>query len=79
MSGRSTLHRSTTLARNIFMIALPHGGQGAARRNAWAGMSRDAALGRARTEAETALHDSVVRHAMPAAHFPDYPLDGTGH
>ena len=35
--------------------ARPHGGQRTARRNAWAGMSADAARGRARREAEAAL------------------------
>lgn len=34
---------------------VPHGGQHRARQNAWAGMSRDAALGRDRREAERAL------------------------
>ncbi|MCW2615065.1 MAG: hypothetical protein JWN08_2059 [Frankiales bacterium] len=36
-------------------LLLPHGGQHRARQNAWSGMSREAALGRDRREAEHAL------------------------
>ncbi len=37
------------------LTALPHGGQKVARRNAWASLSADAAMARARGEAEAAL------------------------
>ena len=45
----------------LLMTALPHGGQRTARRNAWAGMSADAARGRARREAEAALAAAWLR------------------
>ena len=41
---------------------LPHGGQHRARQNAWAGMSRDAALMRDRREAERVL--ATLRHEL---------------
>lgn len=42
------------LQRAVLTVA-PHGGQKVARRNAWAGMSADAGMSRARREAEVAL------------------------
>jgi len=48
-----------------FLSVLPSGGQRAARRNAWAGRSRDAALARAWREADAAVapaaHGAAVR------------------
>ena len=43
------------------LLALPDGGQATARRNAWAGMSADAARGRERRLAEAALAAADVR------------------
>ena len=43
------------------LLALPAGGQATARRNAWAGMSADAARGRERRLAEAALAAADVR------------------
>ena len=48
------LHPLRTL-QVLQSFLLPHGGQHRARQNAWAGMSRDAALVRDRREAERAL------------------------
>ena len=48
------LHPLRTL-QVLQSFLLPHGGQHRARQNAWAGMSRDAALMRDRREAERAL------------------------
>ena len=45
----------------LLLLALPAGGQATARRNAWAGMSADAARGRERRQAETALAAADVR------------------
>jgi hypothetical protein len=47
--------------RALVMLALPSGGQAVARRNAWAGMSADAARGRDRRQAESALAAADVR------------------
>ena len=46
---------SSRLVQQALLAAFPHGGQGAARRNAWAGMSEGAARARARREAEAAV------------------------
>ncbi len=45
----------------LLLLALPAGGQATARRNAWAGMSADAARGRERRQAEAALAAADVR------------------
>lgn len=50
-----------TRLQDLVLTALPHGGQRAARRNAWAGMSRDAARSRARREAQAALAAAGAR------------------
>ena len=47
--------RTVTLAQSLVLILVPHGGQHAARQNAWAGMSADAARGRERREAQAAV------------------------
>ena len=47
--------RLLPLAQSLTVLLVPHGGQHPARRNAWAGMSADAARGRDRREAEAAL------------------------
>lgn len=61
------LHHSAEVARTLLMIALPGGGQRTARRNAWVGMSRDAAQGRARREADRAL-DQAARETSHTSH-----------
>ncbi len=50
-----TLGRTTSLAQSTFLAAVPHGGQGTARRNAWASMSSDAVRARGRRDAEQAM------------------------
>ena len=47
--------RTVTLAQSLVLILVPHVGQHAARQNAWAGMSADAARGRERREAQAAV------------------------
>ena len=49
------LSRAASTAQQLLLQTLPHGGQRAARRNAWAAMSADAAMARARREAAVAL------------------------
>ena len=51
----------TTTVRSLLMLVLPAGGQATARRNAWAGMSADAARSRERRQAEAALAAADVR------------------
>lgn len=50
-----SLARSAATAQQLLLQTLPHGGQRGARRNAWASMSSDAAMARARREAAAAL------------------------
>ena len=47
--------RIVTLVQSLSLLLAPHGGQHLARRNAWAGMSRDAVMKRDRREADLAL------------------------
>ena len=47
--------------QELLLQTLPHGGQRGARRNAWAAMSADASLARARREAATALDAATTR------------------
>jgi len=55
--------RSATRMQSLLLTVLPHGGQGAARRNAWAAMSADAVQSRARRDAEIAVDRAVMRAA----------------
>jgi hypothetical protein len=49
--------------QDLLLLALPAGGQSAARRNAWAAMSEGAARARSRREAATALGEATARAA----------------
>ena len=51
----------SSLLQDILLALAPAGGQQTARRNAWAGMSRDAAASRDRREAEAAVAALGVR------------------
>ncbi len=55
------LVRFAQAARHLAWAALPDGGQRVARRNAWAGMSADAARSRAQREADEALAAAARR------------------
>ena len=58
------------LGQAAVLAAMPQGGQRTARRNAWAGMSADAAQARNRREAEAAVRFAVARaerQARPTA------------
>jgi len=60
--------RAARSFEQAMMTVLPHGGQGAARRNAWAAMAVDAAQSRARREADLAMDRAVTRAtAHPSA------------
>ncbi len=52
---------SLARVQTLLLLAAPHGGQAVARRNAWAGMVADAARGRERQQAESALAAADVR------------------
>ena len=49
--------------QQLALMALPHGGQRSARRNAWAAMSEGSARARGRREADAAMDLAVVRAA----------------
>ncbi len=51
--------RTAGTFQNLTLALLPHGGQGAARRNAWSAVSEDAVRARARREAERAMDHAV--------------------
>ena len=55
----------TRTALLLLSAVAPHGGQGTARRNAWAAMAADAARARARREAAAAL--ALAASPGPAA------------
>ena len=59
--------RTVTLAQSLVLILVPHGGQHAARQNAWAGMSADAARGRERREAQAAIELAAHARQVRAA------------
>ncbi|MCW2679730.1 MAG: hypothetical protein JWM62_1131 [Frankiales bacterium] len=50
-----------SLVQDLILVALPAGGQGGARQNAWASMSAGAARARSRRDADTALAAAVLR------------------
>jgi len=51
--------------QSLLLAVLPAGGQTAARRNAWAAMSSDAARARARREAAAAMAAAELVHGRP--------------
>jgi hypothetical protein len=62
------IRRAARSVETAMMAVLPHGGQGAARRNAWSAMAADAIQSRARREADLAMDRAVSRSAARAAH-----------
>ena len=58
--------RTARSLESALMTLLPHGGQGAARRNAWAAMSADAVQVRARRDADLAMARAIARAAHPS-------------
>jgi len=51
----------TRHTQQVVLAVFPHGGQGHARRNAWAGMVSDSSLARNRREAAVALAQAQAR------------------
>ena len=66
MTVTHLIHRATSTGQSALLLALPHGGQNLARRNAWASMSVDATRARARREAAAALTVAAASHAASA-------------
>jgi hypothetical protein len=50
------------LIQQLALTVFPHGGQGHARRNAWAGMVSDASLARNRRDADAAMAAAADRY-----------------
>jgi hypothetical protein len=67
MSLHTTLRRTTRTGEGLVLLALPHGGQQAARRNAWASMAADSTRARARREADLARTLAVARSGATQA------------
>lgn len=62
------VHRAARSIESAAMTLLPHGGQSAARRNAWSSMARDVSHSRARRDADLAMDRAVARaHHQDAA------------
>jgi hypothetical protein len=57
----------TRTVQSLALLALPHGGQRAARRNAWASMSAETAWARSRREAELAMRRALIAQDRSAA------------
>lgn len=57
----------TRTVQSLALLAVPHGGQRMARRNAWASMSAEAAWARSRREAELAMQRALATHSQTAA------------
>jgi hypothetical protein len=57
----SLVRRAARSLENATMALLPHGGQGAARRNAWSSMAHDVTRSRARRDADLAMDRAVSR------------------
>jgi hypothetical protein len=53
--------RTVRTLESLALTLLPHGGQGAARRNAWAAMAADSSRARDRHEAQLAMSRAVRR------------------
>ena len=55
-----SLRTTARTLQGLALLAVPHGGQQAARRNAWAAMAADSARARARREADAAMNRAVA-------------------
>ncbi len=56
-----------SLVQDLLMLAVPHGGQEVARRNAWASMSAGSARARGRREADEAMAVALATAARRGA------------
>jgi hypothetical protein len=66
LTAPTALSRYASGVQALALSVLPHGGQRAARRNAWSSMSSDAALARNRREADHAMARATARAAQHA-------------
>ena len=62
-----TFTRTASHVQSFALTLLPHGGQHAARKNAWAAMSEGNTRAKARREADTAMTRALARAQRPAA------------
>jgi hypothetical protein len=67
MTLPGTVRRMSRTVEGLALLALPHGGQQVARRNAWASMAADSARARARREADAALTLAAATAAVATA------------
>ena len=67
MSLLGPVRRTSRTAQQLALLVSPHGGQQAARRNAWASMAADSARARARREADAAMSLAVSSAAISTA------------
>jgi hypothetical protein len=61
------VRRTARSLETALLTVLPHGGQGAARRNAWSAMATDATRARGRREADLAMERAQTRALPPSA------------
>ena len=67
MSLLGPVRRTSRTAQQLALLVSPHGGQQAARRNAWASMAADSARARARREADAAMSTAMMTAVSTAA------------
>jgi hypothetical protein len=60
------VHTNVRRVQQVALALFPHGGQGHARRNAWAGMVSDASVSRNRREADAAMLLAADRYRRAA-------------
>jgi len=65
MTLPGTVRRMSRTIEGLALLAVPHGGQQVARRNAWASMAADSARARARREADAALSVAAADASAP--------------
>ncbi len=64
----TALRRTVRTAHDLLLLAVPHGGQLTARRNAWASMSEGAARARGRRDADAAMDQAIQRSRFVLEH-----------
>ena len=64
---RTTAGRGVGLAQDLYLLAVPHGGQRAARANALRAMSLDSERARERRRAQAAVIAAARRHPVVAS------------
>lgn len=67
MSVPGPIRSAARTAQGLALMAVPHGGQQIARRNAWASMSENSVRSRARREADVAMSRAIAARKRTAA------------